>query len=380
MSNHYRDLFPKMQAKLNEFIFEVPQETENLLSLPYPYIASSKDGTQSYADTFFINLGLLHLKQIEMARYNVENLLSLFSRFGYIPASNRKDKSDHSELPFLPWMVRDVYRSTGDKEWLRRVLPTVIDEYHFWTEAPHRSSSGLYRFKSHATDTETARRLTMAESLWIDSPRFQHSVEIDPIDLNALLYRNALLIHDLQIEADGQGDPTWLKKAEKLKKMIEICWDNQQSFYFDNNFGEKTTSPIKSLASFMPLFVEMVDSTRAEKMVKKIALFFQPGGLSCTDQDYGYSNRSWNYPLGYAPYVYLILKGMMDYDFLEDAADIGNNWLSMVAEVYEKTGEFWEWYNVVERRCDTPTGIQNKPVWGWTIGTFIAIVDELGLV
>ncbi|MBN1540711.1 hypothetical protein JW992_01100 [candidate division KSB1 bacterium] len=380
MSTHYHDLFPELQARLNDFVCETPQDTEQFFGLPHPYVATEKNGAQLYAHTFFTNLGLLRLKQIDLARFGVENLVSLLPKLGYVPASNRKDMSDHSHLPFLPWMVRDIYRATGDKEWLRRVLPEVIHEYQYWTDENHRSPSGLYRFGTGQSSPDQAIHLAMHESLWVDSPRFRRSSEIDPIDLNALLYRNALLIHDLQKEADGHGDPVWLNRAEKLKQSIEKCWNEEEGLYLDHNYGEKSHSPIKSLAGFMPLFVEMIDADRAERLVQNISRFVHPGGLACTDQDYGFPACTWNYPLGYAPLVYLILKGMMDYDFLEDAADIGNSWLDMVAEIYSKTGEVWEWYNVTNRSIDTPAGIKNQPVWGWTAGPFIAIADELGLV
>ena len=64
---------------------------------------------------------------------------------------------------------------------------------------------------------------------------------------------------------------------------------------------------------------------------------------------------------------------------MEDAADLGTNWLSMVYDIYEQTGEMWEWYNVQDKSVTSPTGFENSPVLGWTAGTYIALLDTLGL-
>ena len=77
--------------------------------------------------------------------------------------------------------------------------------------------------------------------------------------------------------------------------------------------------------------------------------------------------------------MYFIIKALCDYEFMEDAADIGTNWLDMVVEIYESTGELWEWYNVVDKTPSEPKGINNNPIMGWTAGTYIALTDALGL-
>ena len=64
---------------------------------------------------------------------------------------------------------------------------------------------------------------------------------------------------------------------------------------------------------------------------------------------------------------------------MEDAADIGTNWLTMVHDIYEQTGELWEWYNVKDKNTISQQGLPNSPILGWTAGTYIALLDTLGL-
>ena len=64
---------------------------------------------------------------------------------------------------------------------------------------------------------------------------------------------------------------------------------------------------------------------------------------------------------------------------MEDAADIGENWLAMVQRDYKKTGEMWEWYNVTDKSSNTAKQVENLPVLGSTAGAYIALIDALGL-
>lgn len=382
MSQNFHAMIPEIKSRIKEeCVREMTQDNESLIGLPYPYVISGKGKTEAlhYWDTYFINLGLLRMRMIDYARHNVENLIFLQRKFGYVPASNARDMVAHSQPPFLPWMVRDIYRATGEKEWLRRILPEVVHEFKFWTSKPHTTPTGLYRYHPAKEGTDDPAALAMAESGWIDSPRFTDPRSFNAIDLNALLSRNAKMIYDLQVEAEGHGDEQLLQKSAAMKKMMEFCWDESEGFYFDNNFENKQLSPVKSMAGFMPLFVEIVDETRAQRIASHLKDFTAPGGLTLTDQSYGKTNSLWNAPLIQAPFVYTTLKGLCDYDFMEDAADIGTNWLTMVQENYAATGELWSWYNASDRSVRHPDGIENSPLLALTAGVYAEMVDCLGL-
>jgi alpha,alpha-trehalase len=382
MAKKFSELIPTFQKRMtDQFIRENQTDTDTLFGVPYPYTLSGLDTKDAiyYLDTFYINIGLIRMKLIDQARHNVENLIYLLRQLGYVPSSNKKTTAWKSHFPMLPLMVRDIYRATGDKEWLRRMLPDVIKEYEFWTNKKHRTSTGLYQFiqidKAKLDNAETSK----SEPIWLNSPRFDILEHYNPIDLNALLYRNALIIYDLQIEVEGEGKKSLLKESEHIKKLLDLCWNDREEFYFDNNFYTKSQSEVKSLAGFIPLFSKLVEPDRAKKVQKHLSAFVQPGGLTCTDKDYGAPPSPWNYPLCCSPMMYTTIKAMCNYDFMEDAADIGINWLEMVYDIYEQTGELWEWYNVLEKKPDHSSGLSNTPIMGWTMGTYVALVETLGL-
>jgi alpha,alpha-trehalase len=381
MSQHFHALAPELKQRIKEeCLRETALDTADLLGVPYPYIIPGKGKLPAlyYWDSFFINLGLIRLRMIDQARHTVDNLVFLQRRLGFIPASNHKTMIMHSAPPMLAWMVRDVYRITGDKEWLRRLLPEVLHEFRFWTSKPHTTITGLYRYVSEKPGALSEDKASLLESGWMDSPRFTDVRQFNPIDLNSLLYRNAKLIHDFQAELDGKGDDRLLEKAEQIKKWLDICWEEREGFYYDYDYVKKRISDVKTLAGMSPLFVEMVDERRARRLAQQLKHFVAPGGLYVLDRPEAPLQAPWNHPLCYAPSLYMTIKGLYDYDMMEDAADIGVNWLNMVVEQYEKTGELWEWYNVQDRNA-VHNGLENTPLLGWTAGVYIAIVELLGL-
>ncbi len=381
MGSHYHALIPEIKRILKETCLqETPADTDDLLGVPHPYFIPGPDKQAAlyYEDAYFMNLGLIRMRMVDHARHMVENLAYLQRHLGHIPAANHRDLSHFSAPPLLPWMVRDVYRVTGDKEWLRRLVPDVLQEFRYWVNKPHTSITGLYCYNSDKNGHWPPEKTSLAESGWIDSPRFQDARQYNAIDLNALLYRHARMIYDFQAEIDGHGDPAMLDKAEQIKKLLELCWNESEGFYYDNNFSHKRLSPVKTLAGFTPLFVELVDERRARRMVQNLKHFRAPGGLFITDTSYAANPTTWNHPLSYAPYVYMTIKGLCDYDLMEDAADIGMDWLNMVVDVYQQTGRFWEWYNAQERShlCGE---LANRALIGTTAGVYIAIIELLGL-
>jgi len=383
MSENYQSLLPEIEKRFKQDYWqENNSDTNELLGLPYPYIVSGKSYRHAlfYWDTFFINQALLHFKMIDEARHNVENLIYLFRKFNFIPTSNHKNILNYIHPPLLPWMTRDIYRATGDKEWLRRVLPDAIKEFNIWTTKPYTSPTGLYRYSTKNIPINNEKNSEhIQQQNFICSQRFTNIDGVNPVDLNAILYRNAKLLFDLQIEINGYGDDILIQKSNHIKKIMDLCWDDKEKLYFDNDFENKKLIKIKTLSGFMPLFVEMIEKSRAKILLEQLKKFAGPGGLSFTDKDYSSKLPVLKYPLITAPCIYFIIKGMCDYEFMEDAADIGTNWLDMVFQIYQETGEMWEWYNIIEKSVKSQNGIPNTPVWGWTAGTYIALIDALGL-
>jgi alpha,alpha-trehalase len=84
-----------------------------------------------YYDTYFLNRGLIALGDIQQAQNNVNDVLFLVDRLGFVANSNRLDMTNRSQPPYLCMMVKDVYEATGNKEWLSKAYPLIAREYDF---------------------------------------------------------------------------------------------------------------------------------------------------------------------------------------------------------------------------------------------------------
>ncbi len=364
MSPNLHSLFPVFQQQLEARVKETGEIDEHLIALPYPYLSADEKGALYYWDAYFVNLGLLRLKQVEQARRHVENLAYLSRRRGFVPPNNLKAQAQIPELPLLPWMVRDLYRATGDKDWLRRLLPEVTAEFNYWSSDHFRTSDGLYHLPEVQLppDLEAA---AFSRRLYADAaPRYA------AVDLNALLCRSGRIIYDLQSEADTVGDAGLLQKSEAIKDALQKLWDEKQQFFIDRPLDEKTAPAARSLSAFLTLFTEIASEEQAAAMQKQLSLFAAPGGLLFVEPE-----ACRDCPSSAAPEIFFVIKGLIDYDFMEDAADIGLNWLKTVHDAFQQSGTLARRYNVLSRSADTAAPADK----GWTAGAYIALVEELGL-
>jgi len=88
----------------------------------------------------------------------------------------------------------------------------------------------------------------------------------------------------------------------------------------------------------------------------------------------------WDYPNGWAPTQLLAIQGLRRYGFQEDANRISYQFLSTIAENFRRDGTIREKYNVITRSSEShvETGYhQNVVGFGWTNGTFVALLHSL---
>ena len=102
-----------------------------------------------------------------------------------------------------------------------------------------------------------------------------------------------------------------------------------------------------------------------------LALFETEHGVATCDHDYGYTDRQWSYPFGWAPLHWMIWSGLHDYGYASDADRIARSWLALNAEVFRTTGAMWEKYDVVRGTvADVLDRYENQVGFGWTNGVF----------
>lgn len=382
------------------FTVRVAKEDDgSLIGMPKPYSVSGfGDVFQEmyYWGTYFTNIGLIISNQVEQAKNNVDNMVYLVNRFGFVPNSNRTWGLTRSQPPFLSEMVKDVYEVTKDKEWLKECYASLKKEYAFWQKKRNTPSglntySGEYpdfeflcnRFCTRLnidrpSDEETVKEYAKAfhtgcESGWDFSSRcgiFQHRYAW--LCLNSLLFGVEKNMEYFSTEIECGEEEIWKKRStERHALMNELMWNGELGAFSDYNTVEKKKSSFISLAMLYPLFVGLADKEQAEKTVKKLSVLEVEYGLTSTENNGKLLNLQWDFPHVWPPLQMIAVKALLRYGYKDDAIRIAKRYLTVVELNFEKHTCLWEKYNGIDGSVSITKEYTTPPLMGWSAATYL---------
>lgn len=121
-----------------------------LLYLPNDYVVPGGMFNEMYGwDSYFIILGLVRDKRVELAQGMVENFFYEIEHYGAILNANRAYLITRSQPPFLTSMIFAVYEASGknDPVWLAKAYDYAKRDYSLWVREPHLAgTTGLARY------------------------------------------------------------------------------------------------------------------------------------------------------------------------------------------------------------------------------------------
>jgi len=389
---------------------EMHDEGQSVIALPYSYSVPAIRGMfqeMYYWDTFYTNEGLLLLGDVDQARNNVEDILFMVDKFGYMPNGSHVGLLNRSQSPYFALMVRSVYEVTADKEWLARMYEGIEKEYEFWM-TQRIAPNGLNRCGHGATDAELAgfyqmvcRRLridrsesvkTLADTLkagahwiaeaesWDFNPRYdQRCMDFNPVDLNAQLY---ILERDMAWFSDELGNgraAQWKSRAKTRKALIQkYCYNPEDGLFYDYDFANDRRSDVLSGAVFNLMFAGIMTKKQAATMVKALPrLEMEYGVVACEEHPCSITYQ-WAYPNCWAAVNYMAICGMDRYGFSEDARRIARKYLDSNVSQYKETGVLWEKYTALTGRNDAASEYGTAgDFMGWTAATVLFTMDYL---
>jgi alpha,alpha-trehalase len=241
-----------IRINLAKTLREQREDSYPFFALPKPYnvpCASGMFQEMYYWDTYFTNRGLLLDGNVEQARNNVDNLLAMADRFGFVLNGNRAEFLNNSQPPFMSQAVREIYEATGDKEWLANALHAIESEYRFYTvergsgiglshydavmpiseEQKQRGAELLIDRLGYTPDVslgELARGLfAVGESGWDINPRMTYrAYDYAAADLNSLIYsiENNMEYFSLELGSLDAAREWRLRKEERRCSAVSI--------------------------------------------------------------------------------------------------------------------------------------------------------------
>jgi len=99
------DIHRYIDSNWAKTVRESREDTPNEISLPLPHTVPSTEPSMwlfFYWDVYFTNLGLLRSGEIDQAKNNAGNILSLIDRFGYAPNMTVRIALNRTQVPPSP--------------------------------------------------------------------------------------------------------------------------------------------------------------------------------------------------------------------------------------------------------------------------------------
>ena len=387
-----------------------PEDDGTLLGLPCPYTVPCPEGTfqeMYYWDTFFTNEGLIKDGRVDLALGNVENVMFMVDKYGFMPNGSRTWFLNRSQPPYLAWMVESVFDAVQDTLWLARAYDVIEKEYAFWT-SQRVTPCGLCAYSSEADDalaeefvntasqrlrhdfvadcTTREELLRMgrhfaaeAESGWDFNPRFLRRCEdFCPVDLNANLYHYERLMERFAEILNRDESLLWAERAEQRRQLMLSYMRGDDGMFYDYDHVSGTMSPVISAAVFNLLAAGMPDKEDAHELVGAALRALEcPYGLAtCAEGDYGHDYQ-WSYPYGWAPGAYMAVRGLDKYGYESDARRLAEKYVDSICRIYGRTGTLWEKYDVTDIFRNVDAEYETPQMLGWSAGVFLYLVDYL---
>src|ERR1700733_766527 len=131
-----------------------PKDDGSVLGMPRPYLVPAYEAGREfdfnelyYWDSYFMMQGMLDAEHKEFNIGVLEDLLSLFKRFGTIPNASRTYLTGRSQPPVLTSFIFDLYHAYDlDRDWLKAAITVAQAEYeNVWMGVAKPHARQVYR-------------------------------------------------------------------------------------------------------------------------------------------------------------------------------------------------------------------------------------------
>lgn len=318
-------------------------------------------------DSVFHALAIVNYNQ-ELAKNAIRAVLSQAREDGFMPCTMSPNGYDDVTQPqVLSWGVWEVYKKTGDKEFLKESVKALDGYLTYDMKNRDKNGNGLLEWLGDPDDLTCK----CGESGQDNSPRFDFDEEMDAIDFSTFACSDAAYLSLIYQElGDNKNAEKWRKISNDIKdKINELMWDDETGAYYDRLFDGKLTKMLTP-SSFFPLFANIPSKEQAEKMVKLLTdekqLWTKVPLATINTEHPTYSNDMWRGGV-WLNLNYFIIKGLKNYGYDEIAQELLNKTLETVNKWYKKTGAIFEFYDpedkVVPYFCERKGKPLNPPDW-----------------
>jgi hypothetical protein len=336
-----------------------------------PYAGSTLVTGYSYEefydwDLYFENLYLSHYGVSQYCRNNLEIFLERQLASGFVARTLINPRQRQHFKPFLAQTALLGCRQMGDTRWLRGKyydrLKKYLD-YWFWFQDFDKNGLAVWHSADHSgMDNQESRAGEM------------DALTVEGVDLNSYLVRE-LQAMALLAEALDKGDDRdrYIAQAQALTALLQrTFWHDADGFYYDRDERKAALVKVKSVAGFVPLWLDAVVPEAARRLVNEhlcnpdeFWLQYPISTYARTEPDY-YQARTgdecnWR-GTTWIPTNYMVFHGLLKHGYTEIAEDLAYKTFEMVLRETSTR----EYYN-----AETGVGQGLNPFWGWSALAYV---------
>ena len=125
------------------------------------------------------------------------------------------------------------------------------------------------------------------------------------------------------------------------------------------------------------MFVGLANDEQAKVAVKNLSRLEEEFGVVTCEKNNDQGIYQWDYPNGWACLQYIVMVGLDNYGYKEEAKRIAKKYISLVEKVFDETGNLWEKYNVVKGNIEVNNEYKMPAMMGWTAGVYLSLSEYI---
>ena len=421
-----------LSRKIVNDVKDNPERT-SLLYLPYPVVVPGGRFREVYYwDSFWIIRGLIHCEMYDTVKGMILNFVHLVEKYGKVPNGGRSYYLNRSQPPMLISMVKEYENATGDKNFVKSILPHLLEEFSYWQKfhSVNVSHSGKiyhmmryncedvgprpesyvedYQLASKYCQTEDEKRdlyqelKTGAESGWDYSTRWylnnasnvgdlEHTKTrlIVPVDLNSICASNAFILANYydELTNDSETAENLRQIGIRLNEAInEVLWHEEDGIWYDYDLVNGIPRRYFSPSNLFPLWTQSYDPNRKDVQAKKALEYLKsqhldkyPGGVPTT---FTKSGQQWDFPNCWPPLEHVLVQGLNKTGLIEAqelAYEIAEKRVRCGYLNFLNKGHMFEKYDATSENSEGGGGEYEVQLgFGWTNGVVLDFLSMYG--
>lgn len=273
----------------------------------------------------------------ELAKNNIRCMFDYQDKEGMIAdcvfIDTTRNNYRNTKPPLAAWAVWEIYRHTGDKDFVREMYPKLLAYHSWWYTHRDHDHNGLCEYGSNNGEAKAAAW----ESGMDNAVRFDSAVMLqngpgawsfdqESVDLNSFLYlEKRLLAKMAALLNDRLKEKEFLTAAGRLKRQInKLMYDPTSGYYYDIRIRDKTFRKLKGPEGWEPLWTGVAPPAAADAVMRTVmdtAVFntYLPFPTFQADHPLFDAKAYWRGPVWFDQAMFAI-EGFKRYDHAGDAA------------------------------------------------------------